>query len=607
MKKQFRNLISFISTIFYCISLSWKSSKMYTVIRLVGKVITPITGIFASFVLKYIIDLLSGELIVSDRKIMLIWLICASVGISLLNAVVKKMVSYAEGMHNDILQRYITLNMMDKALAADLELFDNPTFYDKFTSVKRDSYATTYILWNALDCISSFITFWGAFVVLCTSNWLYGVMMVLAAFPSAIAGQRYTKILYQLGLSQINDERKKNYIFELTSSKHYAQDVRLYRIGGMLKHRYTNLWSNVFTTKKQKIKARTILTTLLEFLPELVIAFITLDIAFKAMSNLATVGDYSLYTGLLGQLWSAIFMLTNSTINIYENKLKIDNVKSFNKIPRKVKDDGNIILTQVGIIEFENVSFSYPDTKNQVLSNISFKINSGEKVCLIGVNGSGKTTIIKLLLRFYDVSSGKVKINSRPIQEYTIESLRKCFSCYLQSAPNYGFTLRENITIANLEQYNNDSEILAAIHNSDGDSVLNNATKGLDTCLTRSFEEDGMELSGGQNQKIALARTFYKDSSAVILDEPSSNLDPEAEQRVFASLSKLCQGKTTLFTSHRLSNIVLADRIVVIENGIVLENGTREELLRNPQRFAQLYQYQAEKFTMNITTEEVKL
>lgn len=596
MKKLIQSLRTFLSTIAYCLSLSWKSSKLYTTIRLSGKIIMPIAGIASSFLLKYIIDLLSGVLQVPDRRLMLVLLIASTVAISLVTALIKKAVSYSEGMHNDILERHITTGMMDKALAADLELFDNPAFYDKFTSVKRDSYATTYILWNTLDCISSFITFFGAFAVLCTSNWLYGVIMILAAFPSAIAGEKYTKILYQLGLSQVNDERKKGYLFEVSSNKQYAQDVRLYDIGGMLKQRYSALWSGVFSAKKKKIKARTIWTAILEFLPELVIAFITLDISFKVLSGMATIGDYSLYTGLLGQLWSAIFLLTYSAINIYENKLKIDNVKSFDETPKNIKDDGKIELYSVNAIEFNEVSFCYPSTERQVLSKVNFKIGQGEKVCLIGVNGAGKTTLIKLLLRFYDVTSGTIKINGKPIQNYTLNSLRKGFSCYFQSAPNYGFTLRENVTISNQNVQATDDEILSALQKSDGDSLFGKMPHGLDTYLTRAFEEDGVELSGGQNQKIALARTFFRDSSAVILDEPSSSLDPEAEHRVFEALTTLCAGKTTLFTSHRLSNIALADRIVVIENGIMIEDGTREELLKNPQRFAQLYQYQAEKF-----------
>lgn len=596
MKNKLKLFSEFMATVGYCIKISWQSSRLYTAVRLLGKMITPILGIITAFLLKYIINLLSGAYVVADNRLALIVLLGTSVMISIVTAVIRKLISYAEGMHNDILERYITMGMMDKALNTDLEMFDNPTFYDKFTSVRRDSYATTYILWNILDCVSSFVAFAGAFMVLCSSNWLYGIIMVAAAFPSAIVSQKYTKILYQLGLTQVNDERKKGYFYEVASNKMYPQDVRLFKLGNMLKQRYSDMWGNIFSAKKRKIKSRTILTTLLEILPELVIGFITIDISFKVLGASATVGDYSLYTGLLGQLLSAIFMLTNSAVNIYENKLKIDNVKSFDGIKNRVQDSGKVELKSVDTIEFSHVYFSYPQTDKQVLIDLNFAVNKGEKLAVVGVNGAGKTTLIKLLLRFYDVDSGAVRINNIDIREYTVDSLHKCFSCYFQNTPNYGFTVRENITIADLQRKYSDTEVLDALDNSDADGILAKADNGLDTYLTRYFDDNGMELSGGQNQKIALARTFYRNSSAIILDEPSSNLDPEAEHRLFESLQKLCDNKTTIFTSHRLSNIVLADRIVVIENGQVVEIGTKEELLKNPKRFAVLYQYQAEKF-----------
>lgn len=592
------SLSSLFSTLRYCVALSWRSSKWYTLVRLLGKIITPAGGILSAFLLKRILDLLSGVTHgAADPTAELLLLIGGTVALSLLTAAVRKLVEYSEGMHNDILDRYITMDMMEKALSADLELFDNPKYYDKLTSVQRDSYAITYILWNALDCLSSLITFIGSFAVLCGTNVLYGLLMVLAAFPSAIARQRYTKALYQLGLDQVNGERQKNYLYYVASDKIYAQDVRLFGLGDQLRDRYHHLWRDIFTHKKKMVKSRTWLTGTLEFLPELVIGVITLDISFKVLCGGATIGDYSLYTGLLSQLWSAIMLLTNSVMQIYDNKLKIDNVKSFDQVPHRISSRaGGRELRQVGEIAFEHVGFSYPGTERRALEDVSFCIRPGEKVALVGVNGAGKTTLIKLLLRFYDVGSGCIRINGVDIRTYDVDSLRSCFGCYFQNTPNYGFTLRENVALGEARQ--DEGRILEALGESDAEGVLRQAPQGLDTYLTRMFDENGMELSGGQNQKIALARTFYRDRSGVILDEPSSSLDPEAEHRVFEAMERHCRGKTTLFTSHRLSNLSMADRIVVIENGRIVEQGSRDELLSNPRRFAELYQYQAEKFAV---------
>lgn len=584
------------STIFYCLTLSWKASKFYTILRLIGKIIPPFAGIASAMLLKYVMDILSGALQVPDRVTLLIWLVLGIAALSLITAGFNKWVSYAEGLHNDILQQRVSVSIMEKSIEADLELFDNPQYYDKLTSVRRDSYATTYILWNALDFISATITFIGAGVVLCTVNPLYGLLMTAASIPSVIASQKYTKVLYRLSLEQVNEERQKGYINEIASNKQYAQDIRLFNLGGQLKRRYNRIWEKIFNIKKKKVKGRTIWTAVLEFLPEGVLAYVTLDISLKVLSGSATVGDYSLYTGLMSQLWSATAMLFSTGLQIYENKLKIENVKSFDDIPHNIKDNGTRVLEKISCIDFCGVSFAYPGGQKEVLKNITFSIGESEKLALVGVNGSGKTTLIKLLLRFYDVTSGEIRINGVNINDYTLSSVHRCFSCYFQNTGNYGFTIRENIQLADLQRQADDTAVLEAIRQSDGGNMVDKLPQGLDTYITRMFDETGVEFSGGQNQKLALARTFYRRSSALILDEPSSNLDPEAEFRLFEALRQLCDGKTTLFTSHRLSNITLADRIVVIENGVVVENGTCDDLLKLKGRFSELYQYQADKF-----------
>ncbi len=592
-----QTICTFIQTIQYCLQISWKASPLYTCVRLFGKMAIPFISIISSFILKQIIDLLSVPSAQKDVYWQFLQLLIVITSLKLVSVLLNKWVSYCEGMHENLLDRYISLNMMEQALCAKMEMYDNPLFYDKFTSVKTDSYAITYILWNVLDFVSACISFFGATIVLASTNWIYSILIILASFPSAIVTQRYTKVLYQLGLSQVNDERKKSYLYEIASSKYYAQEIRTFGIGDMLKKRYVNLWNSIYAVKKQKVKSKTVLTICFELLPELVIAFVTFQTGFQILEGKLTVGDYTLYSSLLASLWSSITILTMSAGTIYENKLKIDNVRSFNFTQMKPEEIGKQILLEVKSIEFVNVSFAYPQSQDLVLKNLSFSIKKGEKVAVVGINGSGKSTLIKLLLRLYDPSEGQILINGIDIRNFSINSLRRCFCCYFQNAPNYGFTIKENVQFGDIDKKDDLQEINRAIQNSDGEEILKKAPYGLETYLTKIFEEKGIELSGGENQKIALARTFYRNSSCFILDEPSSNLDPEAEYRIFEQLEMLCKGKTTLFTSHRLSNISLADRIIVIENGTVIESGTKESLLKNPKRFAELFDYQMQKLT----------
>lgn len=594
-------LTAFFSTMAYCLVLSWKASRFYTLVRLIGRIATPACVILSSFLVKYILDLLTGAYEPENgAEAALPVLLGGTLALALIAAGIRKAIQYCQTMHSELLSRQITMTMMEKALSADIEFFDNPAYYDKLTAASRDSYSIVNILWNVLECISSCITFAGAFAVLCGSNPLYGITVLLAAFPSAIAGVRYTKSLYKLSVEQLNGERRKSYIHSISITRQHAQDIRLFDAGGYLKERYAVIWNALFGERRKMLRKRSILTGILELLPEIAILGITVDVCFRVLSGGATVGDYSLYTGLAAQLNAGVFALSSSALQIYDDKLRVANIKALDTFENRVKNNGVKKLEAVGTIEFCGVTFAYPETARNVLEDVSFRIAEGEKVALVGLNGSGKSTLIKLLLRFYDVDRGCIKINGAEIREYELSSLRRAFSVYFQDMPNYGFTLRENIEIADRARNDGDAAICKAFAESDAKELPEKLPRGLDTYLTRIFEDDGAELSGGQNQKVALARAFYRRNSALILDEPSSNLDPEAEHRVFEGLKKLCEGKTTLFTSHRLSNIVLADRIVVIENGRVIEQGSQSELLRNKNRYAELFKYQQEKFKVSI-------
>ncbi|MCL2284795.1 MAG: ABC transporter ATP-binding protein/permease, partial [Firmicutes bacterium] len=231
-----------------------------------------------------------------------------------------------------------------------------------------------------------------------------------------------------------------------------------------------------------------------------------------------------------------------------------------------------------------------------VINHISFTLHKNEKVVLVGLNGSGKSTLIKLLLRMYEPDTGEIRINGVNIKEYKLSQLRANFSVYFQDMYNYNFTLRENFTIADDGQADVDSNATKALQAAYAGDILEKATKGMDTSITRLFDTDGIELSGGQHQKLALARALYRRHTALILDEPSSNLDPKAEHEIFGALKTFTDGKMTIFTSHRLSNVALADRILVLEKGRLVEDGTQEELLRNKHKYAELFQYQKEKY-----------
>lgn len=582
--------------LFWCLSLSWKASRFYTLLQIVSQAVIPLLVIGASFVGKYLLNLLAGSWKQDDTHATLVSLSIALLLIALLRLAIERTTQYAQSMHSEMIQKNVAIMMMDKSLQAGLEFFDNPKNYDKQLSAFRDSFAIPQLFWNALITLSAFISFIVASIVLARENWIYLSILLPATIPAAVISAYYTKSLYILSLEQLNNERQLSYFQSLAIDRRYAQDLRLYNAAEGLKQKYKNLWLMNFDQRKGVIKRKTIQTSIVSILPEIVMVGIGFDVAKHILASSATIGDYALITGLVTQVWVAVTQLTSSIIQVQDNKLRIDNMRSFEAITNRVLDHGKRNLKKVESISFENVSFCYPETKSLVLEEVSFKVKLGEKIAIVGVNGSGKTTLIKLLLRMYEPGVGVIKVNDIDIKEYSLESLRSNFSVFFQDMANFSFSFRDNFLITDESHPGSERSINQLLEQVDLIETVSRTGTGLDTCLTKYFSEKGVELSGGQHQKLALARTLFRRNTAVVLDEPSSNLDPKAEHDIFSVLEEYTKNKVTIFTSHRLSNVYLADKIVVLERGHVIEEGTQAHLLQNKSRFAELFQYQKEKF-----------
>ena len=593
-----KKIYLFIKSIKSCVSLAMQSSKFYTVARFVCSLCSPVIAILTALLGKLIIDLLAGQSVSATPQKDLMILFIIMVGIVIFRLFIQRLEQYCHIVHDEVISSKTSLILMERGLTVDMACYDDTDYYNKITSASRDASCLPMVLWNIIACISAFISFLMSFYLLSRESLVYSAVLLIAGIPSAIAATKYTKSLYNLSLSQIEGERKMSYISYIASAKTYAQSIRIYNAGKYLKKKYTMIWDELFCNRRKSLFARAITTGLLGCLPEIALVFISCDIAFRILARTATIGDYSLYTGLSLQLWSGIYLFYSSITQIYDNQLKINNFQSLMEIERSVCDAGVLKLEPVCTISFENVYFTYPTAKSPTLCGVDFYINKGEHIVLVGLNGSGKSTIIKLLMRFYDVDCGVIKLNGVDIKKYTIESVRKQFSVYFQEESNYSFTLRENIMIADIEA-DETSSIERAMNGSDTKDILKKAPLGLDTYLYKMFSNDGIELSGGQHQKIALARAFYRRHSALILDEPSASLDPKAEHELFEHLAQFTSGKTTIFTSHRLSNVYLANRIFVIEGGRLIEEGTHDDLLYKNGRYAELFYYQRKKLLLH--------
>ena len=330
-------------------------------------------------------------------------------------------------------------------------------------------------------------------------------------------------------------------------------------------------------------------------------------IAKQVFTGDIQIGDYTLYTGAIASVSGCISTLISATGSIYEGTLFIDNLIAFmNEKKTIVPELAQAEEVQHGVqhtIEFVDVSFRYPGTKRDVLKNISFTVRPGETMALVGLNGAGKTTLIKLLTRLYDPTAGKILLDGKDLRTYDVKSLYQTFGIIFQDFGKYALTVEENIRLGNIHRNAGMDVVKYAAQQSTAGEYIEKLPKGYDTPLMRIFEQDGLELSIGQWQKLSIARAFYADSDIMILDEPTASLDPMAEQEIFNQFDHLRNNKTTVFVSHRLSSATIADQILVIENGELIEKGSHKELMEQKGKYFDLFTTQSKRYVSGETEE----
>ncbi len=491
---------------------------------------------------------------------------------------------------------YIDNILVEKIAQVDLQYFDSSESKDEIAFVEANisssiqstaNYIIQFIQVIISVCISSYIVIaWSP---------LFLPLILLIIIPEIFAKKYSNNIRYLFEKKHIVKSRKIGYYAGVFSGN-ALNEIKLYNLFDFFKNKYINVWNDI-RCAKDKINKKEFFIMCSAYLFSVLSDVLALVYCiFQNIESRIFIGDVSYYVSIFTKCREDILNIFNLIINFDDESIRLSDVKNFMERDNMFSVSGNLTPSSNPVIEFRNVSFRYPNVKRNVLSNCSFKLNPGEIVGLVGLNGSGKSTIVKLMCRFYDPTEGEILIDGIDAKEYNIIKLRSLFSVLFQDYVKYSCSLRENIALSDISRLDCDNDIIEATQKSCVSDFTYNWEKGLDENLTRMFDPEGKELSGGQWQRLALARAFFRNAPIVMLDEPSAALDSVAEHKIFEDFTNLSKGKSAILISHRLSSITLCDKILVLSEGHITEQGTHKDLLEKNGEYARLFNLQANKY-----------
>jgi ATP-binding cassette subfamily B protein len=578
--------------------LVWSASRGLTVALALIAVLSGIVPTATAWVSKLLIDAVvttaRGGAAAQIRHVT--WLVVAQLGLYLGNSLLQTVRGIDQQALQELTANRVQLTIMEHANRLDLAFFENPRFYDMLQQAQREASSRPLgMVQELFNLARSLITFLSLVALMARLGWLVGAAALIAPIPSFIANSRYGWRGYWLARRQSPDRRRMGYFLDLLTKDTFNKEIKLFGLGGHFMERWKQIADRFFRENRALLVHRSVIGFLWGSLATLVTSGTFLYVALQVIARRLTIGDLTFYTQAVGSVQSSFQSILGSFTSLYENGLYLSNLFELLDYQPTIRDRPDAVPVSLPLtsgIEFRRVSFTYPGKSAPALQDVSFTIDLDETVALVGQNGAGKTTIVKLLTRLYDPHEGKILLSGRDIRDYQLASLHAVIGVIFQDFVQYFFSAGENIGVGRLPEMENRRLIEAAAAKSGADAVITRLPNSYETTLGRWFDE-GSQLSGGEWQKVALARAFMRDAEVLILDEPTASLDARAEYEIFAQMQRLTEGKMALFISHRFSTVRLADRILVLEDGRITEDGTHEALLARGGTYAELFHLQA--------------
>lgn len=589
------NALSFIPRFFKEI---WNINKGLFLISAICRLIAALLPVVILWIGKEIVDEILLQIELNNPDYTQLWTyVAVEFGLIILSELFGRAISLTDGLLGDEYNIATSVKIIKKTNQINISQLEDPDYYDKLERARTQTTGRVGLLSNVLAQAQSIITITSLIVGLIYFEPLLIILLVLSIIPAFINEIKFSQQQYSLARSWTSERRELDYLRFIGANNKTAKEIKLFGLTDFVVNRFKNLSNSYYLLNRKLSIRRASLGFLFNVLGTVAYYGAYVFIIFRVLTGVITLGELTFLSGSFNRLMKSLQDFFARFTRISESALYLKDYFDF--IDMEVEDQSQETeplpkSIEIGF-EFRNVRFAYPESNSEVLKGVNFTLKAGEKMAFVGQNGAGKTTLIKLMLRFYEPTSGEILLDGININQFNKAEYQEYFGVIFQDFFRYEFTLRENIAIGHIDEVENLEKIKTAAQLSLANEVVGDLEFGYEQQLGRRFS-NGVELSGGQWQKVALARAYMKNAKVMILDEPTSALDAKAESEVFTRFIGLTESKTSIIISHRFSTVRQADKIVVLKEGKILEVGTHIELMQNKLLYSELFTLQAEGY-----------
>jgi len=577
----------------------WQSARTVVVLGVAARVVASLLPPALFWVSKLIVDAIFGILTTHQHiGARLWWLVAAEFALAIATGLISRLIDYLDALLAGKYTRYVSIRVMEHASGLDLLAYEDPIFYDRLERARVQATDRLYMIQAIGRLIQQVITTITLSIsIMVFSPWLL-LLLVVGVIPAFVGETHFAFLGYAKNFRQTPIRRQLDYLRTLGGSKEAAKELKLFGLREFLTDRFRRLSGQVYEEDVALARRKAIAGSFLSTIGTAGYYTAYVFAVWKTVTGVFSFGTLTLLANAIREASSNLQQTFSSLSTIADQALFMTDLIAFFEMRPTILSKPGALPAPRPILhgfEFRDVSFRYPGNSRLVLNGLNFRLNPSERVALIGENGEGKTTIVKLLTRLYDPGEGQILLDGIDLRDYDLEDLYREIGVIFQDFMRYEMTARENIAVGLIEQINNLARVQQSARKSLADDVVQKLPSGYEQMLGRRFE-GGVDLSGGEWQKLALARAYLRDAQLLILDEPTSALDARSEYQVFQRFAELTAGKMALFISHRFSTVRMADRIVVLENGRIGEEGDHDALTRQGGRYAEMFELQAANY-----------